>query len=687
MISFWHQSPLIRVAISFISGIGIGNIIPNHPKSYPILVGLFVLIVLVLFWYKAKRQSHRHRYQFGFILLFGFLVAGALMFSIQQFKRVAESILPKGERVWIAEVNNYPHPTRKSIKLELSILASRNDSGDVRVETINVLAYGRKQAGWDTLIPGDQIVFSSEFTQFGSPINPGQFDYGKYLQNHRISGMAFLKDDALAIRPLQQGFSLRYLLLRVQSFFVHQMGKHHMDARELGVASALILGKRSLVDKDVKDNFADAGVVHILAVSGLHVGIIYLILIWILGFFFKGEKWKWLKLGLIILLLWMYAGITGLSPSVMRAATMFSFVAVGKEKGKRGSIYNMLAVSAIVLLVVDPYLLFEVGFQLSYAAVIGIAMFYTPIYSLYYVKNKWLDKVWSLIVVSFSAQLATFPLAIYYFDQFPNYFLLSNLFVIPLATLGLYAGLILIAFSWIPYVGEFISQVVEWIFWLLISVVDVLAKLPMAKMEYLHIGIAAVIFTYALIYFLYKFFQSPNKWKIWWPIGMATILIFLYAQRKYQIYCTSEIVLLEGSQQPIVLYQNGNEGVVFSNLPADSVLKNEDYYLSGYREVKGIEHLKIVDTNDFDLPFHVDSSEGAIRFNYSKNSQIPWLNYDGIRILSRVESMNNENILVVIPSNVKPYQNQLLTAHLTKINQPFWDMSKEGVLKIQVMAK
>ena len=415
------------------------------------------------------------------------------MFSIHQFKRSVEKVLPKGNRVWIAEVTSYPHPTAKSIKLELSLLASRNDSENIDLENINVLAYGRKQAGWDTLIPGDQIVFSSELTQFGPPINPGQFDYGKYLRNHRFGGMVFLKDDAVIIRPLHQEFSLRFLLLRVQSFFVHQMGKHQMNPQELGVASALILGKRSLVDREVKDNFADAGVVHILAVSGLHVGIIYLILIWILGFFLRGEKWKWLKLGLIILFLWMYAGITGLSPSVMRAATMFSFIAVGKEKGKRGSIYNMLAVSAIVLLVVNPYLLFEVGFQLSYAAVIGIAMFYSPIYSLRYIPYKWLDKMWSLVVVSFSAQLATFPLAVYYFDQFPNYFLISNLLVIPLATIGLYSGLVLISVSWVPFIGSFISQIVEWLFWLLISVVNILAKLPDGKnrtfaLRYSHSG-------------------------------------------------------------------------------------------------------------------------------------------------------------------------------------------------------
>ena len=187
-----------------------------------------------------------------------------------------------------------------------------------------------------------------------------------------------------------------------------------------------------------------------------------------------------------------------------------------------------------------------------------------------------------------------------------------------------------------------------------------------------------------LFTFYTSFFNHQLNGKIWWPICLATILLCLYVKRKYQVYQTSEVVILEGSKQPIILFQYGNEGVIFSKLPADSLLKNEDYYLSGYREIKGIDHLEIINKSNSGEFFYVDFDEGIMRFKNSQNSEPPRLNFDGIQLMSRIDSIRGENFLVVIPSNVRPYQCSLLKAHLKKIDQPFWDMSQEGVIEIQI---
>lgn len=682
MNSFWHQSPLIRVAVSFVIGICLGNLLPANRHLHSILAGVFIIVIALIFWYKFKRQSHRHRFQFGGILLFGFLVAGALIISSHKQWHSLQGHVPAGKHTWVSEVASSPEPTKKSVKIELAILASVSGSQNFKAENLHVLAYGQKQMGWDTLAPGDQVYFESEITQFAQPINPGQFDYGKYLMNHGISGIVFLNKHTSVIRPENQKFSLKYKLLNIQSFFIDQMGRHGMNSTELGVASALILGKRSLVDKAVKDNFADAGVVHILAVSGLHVGIIYIILIWLLSLVLKKEKWKWLKLGLIILMLWVYAGITGMSPSVMRAATMFSFVAVGREMGKRGSIFNMLGISAILLLVINPFLLFEVGFQLSYAAVIGIAVFFPPIHKLWYIRRVWLDKIWSLLVVSFSAQLATFPLAVYYFDQFPNYFLLSNLLVIPLATIGLYGGLILISFSWVPYVGEWLSNLVEWLFWLLISVVDVLTLLPMAKTEHLHMSEAVLVLTYVFIYFSYKFLQSPTRWRVWWPLSIALVLIGFYAHRKHQVYHTSELVVLEGPKEPVVLIQYGRKAFLYVQDSTQTDFGNYGFHLSGYIGLKGIDQLTVKHRDGLSNNGQIQMSQGRIKFLLGLNENSPFSQYKGMEFLSAKRSTINTEYLTILPPNMSAYQRNRLVEILREKNQPYWDMAQDGIIQI-----
>jgi len=176
-----------------------------------------------------------------------------------------------------------------------------------------------------------------------------------------------------------------------------------------------------------------AGAMHILCVSGLHVGIIYLVISFFLGFLNNTRFNNILKAILLLLTVWAYAIITGLSPSVQRASLMLSVFIIGNLLNRARDTYNTLAISALILLIIDPYLLFNVGFQLSYAAVIGIVTFHQPIYKLLYFKNTIIDKIWSITVLSFAAQMATFPIATYYFHFFPPWFWLTNLFTFPLS--------------------------------------------------------------------------------------------------------------------------------------------------------------------------------------------------------------------------------------------------------------
>ena len=234
---------------------------------------------------------------------------------------------------------------------------------------------------------------------------------------------------------------------------------------ELAVASALILGYKDDLGEELKHSYSSAGATHVLAVSGLHVGIIFLVLNFLLNILDKNDRFKISKAILLICFLWAYATITGLSPSVVRAATMFSFVTIGKSFGKSSSIYNTLCASAFVLLVYNPYLIMEVGFQLSYLAVVGIVYFQSIIYKWIYVKNKFLKYIWMITSVSIAAQLTTFPLGLLYLHQSPTYLFASNLFVIPGAMLIIGLGILLFITSWIPLISGGIGWLLAKFIW------------------------------------------------------------------------------------------------------------------------------------------------------------------------------------------------------------------------------
>ena len=251
------------------------------------------------------------------------------------------------------------------------------------------------------------------------------------------------------------------------------------ESNEFAVAAALILGKKDELSTDLRNAYAETGAVHVLAVSGLHLGFIA----WGLGLIFgwgpfKRKSWRWIRLACILCGIWLFALITGLPPSVQRAATMFSAVWIGIVLDRKSSIYNTLGASALVLLLINPMLLFDIGFQLSYLALLGIVFFQPRIYGLLKTRSWILDKLWALISVALAAQLTTFPLSLYYFHQFPIYFLLSGVVVVLAASLILGTGILLFVFSWLSPLASFLGKVLFGILWVNNAFIEYLQQLP-----------------------------------------------------------------------------------------------------------------------------------------------------------------------------------------------------------------
>ncbi len=355
------------------------------------------------------------------------------------------------------------------------------------------------------------------------------------------------------------------------------MQKHISTGKdELGIAEALLIGYTNDLDKDLVQAYSNTGVVHIIAISGMHLALIYVLLVWFFAKIPLINRSKFVQLLLILSCLWLFSILTGASPSVLRAAVMFSFIAVGKTYFKQASIYNSLAASAFVLLCYNPYYLWAVGFQLSYLAVLGIVIFQKPIYNCFYIKNKWLDKTWQLVSVSTAAQLLTFPVCIYYFHQFPNLFLISNLVALPLSAIILYAEIILIAFSWIPFVGTWLGKLVTALVWVMNKIILWINDLPFAVWDKIPATVLSTWLMYAMVISFSAWLLLKNK--NYFRMSLFAVMAFALqgAYNNWQSSKQQKIIVYNVPQHKAIDLINGNryQFVGDSILLEDALLQN-----------------------------------------------------------------------------------------------------------------
>jgi competence protein ComEC len=287
---------------------------------------------------------------------------------------------------------------------------------------------------------GDKIWLNIIINEIPFSTHESGFDFKKYYANKGIYHNAYVLDWDL----IEKNTGIYSYILTQRDLLLRVLSEHLPTENEFAVGAALCLGNKELLSDELKNEFATVGAMHVLAVSGLHVGIIFSLLLKILSFFKTRKKlWVISKIAITVLCIWVFALLTGASPSVLRAAIMFSFITISLYSRRFRNTYNTLAAAALMLLIYDPYLLFDVGFQLSFTAVTGIVYLHPRIYKLLYFKWKVPDYFWQITSVGIAAQLATFPIGLYYFHHLPINFMLTGLFVVPFAFLILTLGIAL----------------------------------------------------------------------------------------------------------------------------------------------------------------------------------------------------------------------------------------------------
>ena len=556
--------PFLRILLPFALGILTGIYGGKDlPSLLPVL--LFAVLAIGIVQLLLKRMPNRAAERSLLVGMFALLFLGGYELSLQRMELRHDSHFShhlNAESYALIQIEEPPIEKNKSIKTEVKVLQVFKDSLHFPTSG-KAIIYLQKSDESRQLQYGDQLYVFARFNEVEPPKNPHQFDYGKYLRRQNIYHQAYFPQSDWHFTGKNEASPFFEFIYGIRAYLLRAIARYVPSPDAAAVSSALLLGYKDLLETEIVQIYSHTGAMHILAVSGLHVGILYLLLGKITGFLDKrGFKARVAKVALLLAGIWMYAFITGLPPSVFRAATMFSFFAVGKLYQRPTNVYNILAVSAIVLLCINPFLLMQAGFQLSYVAVAGIVLWQPPIYGLFTFKNWLGNKAWEIVSVSIAAQLATFPISLYYFHQFPVYFMLSNLIVIPAAGAILYvgmaffalAGLFLLSGMETPViaVGWFLNKIVDCLNWLLRG----LQSLPGAYVQGISISpiltylLYAVLLCFTLFFLLNRvgYFKAALTGILLFCIGTGYKQLQNAAQRQITVYHVPNHTAVEFSQ-------------------------------------------------------------------------------------------------------------------------------------------
>ncbi|MBN8674483.1 MAG: ComEC family competence protein [Chitinophagales bacterium] len=649
---FWKKAPFVRLLIALMAGIILQWHWQVNPSTWWIVFISGILVSSSFFF-----LSFFNRYQLGFIngvsAFSVFLALGALLTWHEDIRHEPQWLgghYHPGDPVMVTLDEPLVEKT-KSLKANASVAyLLHNDS--LRLAKGKIIIYFKKDSSLRQLSYGSHILFKKPLQEIKNSGNPGGFDYKRYSLFQGITHQVYLEEDEFEILGSKKEKWLPAFIFRARDWVINILRTNIKENKELGLAEALLIGYKDDLDQSLVQSYTNTGVVHVIAISGLHLGLIYWLLVQLLKPLQKRKKIQWLRPLLIITGLWLFSLLAGAQPSVLRSALMFTCIVLGEGYTKRTSIFNTLSLSAFILLCINPYWLWDVGFQLSYAAVLSIIIFMRPIYNWFYFKNKAVDFLWKLNAVTLAAQILTVPISIYHFHQFPNYFLLTNFVAVPLSSLILIGEIVLCIISFIPAVALFVGKILHWLIWAMNSYIERVEAIRFSLWDGLQISIPQAVLLIATVAAIsYWLLEQSGKALRW---GLLSLLGFL-ALRSWSFIVSEQ-------QQKIIVY----------NVPQKQAID----FISGRKYLFYGDSSLLAD--DFARNFHLKPSRILYRINpagniaaFIKKEQL--FHYQSKKILLLDNSITYDPVeekqpvdLLVISKNPKLYINRLLSSFVIR---------------------
>ncbi len=691
---FWNTYPFVRLSIALISGILCYDYFPDGWQYCFLVFGVLLGLKSIAIAIASKYGHFKNRLLTGTLgLLLIFLLGGWLSkihndsYPQNHYKNMDDWVTAYQGTIVSPAVENADYH-RYEFRLQHII------SDTIKPIKGIIFLYIKKDTLSKRLYYGDVLGVKGSIFSIPPPKNPEGFNYKKFLERQHILAQSFVSQTEvkkIGHQPPSDILSFAFMLRREASIIIDHTIK---GKNENAIAKALLLGVKDHLNNEIKRDYSSAGAMHVLAVSGLHVGIIYLLFSIIFGRIKdSGKIGKGLFIVSSILIIWLYAFITGLSPSVLRAAVMFSMISLGQAYAQKGNIYNTLGAAAFILMVYDPNLIYSVGFQLSFSAVLGIVYLQPKLYRVFQFRSLVSDKAWSITCVSIAAQVATFPLSIYYFHQFPTYFLLSNLVVIFAAFLGLLIGAtMLIVYPILAIVGELLGQTLEILFLGLNYLMSVVGYLPYSLIEWLFIDRFELIITYLSIILFMLIIQKKSFTRVSLFFS-AIILGMIY--HSYSLFKQSkkeEVIFYTIKDNIAIDYIKGFSSTLFLEKVDRESLDLSAYQINPYHRASHLSPIKetiqsIKTESNAIVPLKVgshqiilfDSTTFHLEFSSRIRCDLIYIENEAVKSLQWLNQKFDFDLIVLGTKNTWYYANKI-KKQATEIDLEIHDLKNDGAL-------
>lgn len=627
---FKAEIVFVKIILPLILGIILGYYFQDEQLlrvSLIVLITLIIAAALINTFYKNIKGWRYKKSIASFYYLLFFIAGVAITLFHTDF--ISSNYFAKKKyqqlKVW---VSSEPQQTNDILRFEVDVTYGylnqycENTSGKL------LLALKLDSLAPIELNYGDELIISAEYLPVEPPYNPAEFDFKAWLATKNIYHQTFIRQEQLVKMYEGQGNPIVKYALDVRKQQVAIYRNLIKDDEAFAVASTLILGYRADLSKETLAAYSKTGTIHALSVSGMHVGIVYFMINFFLSFLDRKRNGRVFKVALICSLIWYYTLLTGLSPSVLRSAIMLTAFILAKQLKRSNNSYNILAFTAVCLLIYNPFLVWDVGFQLSFLAVFGLIYFQPKIYGWLYFKNKWIDRLWSTVAISLAAQLATVPLSIYYFHQFPVYFIISNLFILIPITVLMYVGIAILLFKF-----HFLAPAFEWLIIFTNKGLKWISELPYAGITEIWIDKWQLLLLCLLMIFLSIGFVNRKKDYLF--AGAFTLLLVqaIFAFKKYSAFEQEEIALFSLRKNYAAAFIDGTECILFTDLTA--IDRNFEFFVKPALEQKQIKSITFLGWDEqFKTKNFVKQKNQIVyknkhfllmdeQFNYKKISQRP----------------------------------------------------------------
>lgn len=549
------EIPFLRIGLPLCIGIISG--LYFKPDSFFLLaVCIFIIAIFItsLFYNKYKANI-----LFGTALTLSLIIIGALL-----YKNEKSSLSELGTRqtILFCTLKDFPEEKANTYLLTLKLISKTDGSATLPLNG-SVLVYMSKDSSVLSMLPGDKLIIRCTPLRINNRGNPYEFDYRFFMENQGIKYYAFINNNDILSHKIPRHRSPAQSALIIRDKIIGMYEERGIKGERLALVAAITLGQKSMLEEEQKQIFIRAGVMHIMAVSGLHVIILSLFVLKLL-FFMKG-KYQILRILITILFLWTFAFVTGLTPSVLRATLMFTFIQAGNLIDRKVNGVNSVLASAFVLIVIRPSVIFDAGFLLSYSAVIYIICFYQVLYLKMNTQNWLTDKLWQSAAVTIVAQAGTLPLTIMFFNRFPAYFIITNIIIVPLSSLLVITGCLIPMFYPVRFISEILAGVLDKLTGLTEYLTARASALPFSNIENIGLTAPECLLMAATLFLFTLYILKRKTFSVVYPLSFLVIYVLYNSITDHNLRRSNEIIVYNTPGSATIGIRTGKTLNVYSD--------------------------------------------------------------------------------------------------------------------------